>query len=362
MSFPEAHITITLRVVEDRVAKVHITSTRMVKAAAMLSGRPANAVLRLLPSVFSLCGTAQALAGLGAVEAAAGLTLAPAHVTARRLLLCAETVSEHGMIMARDWPLFMGEAPDLEAAKRLRGALNHMHISLYPHGDWTQPGGGHLKPDHAVISAAAAAATAAFAPLMDRTLRMFTWVARSGLALFGRSTIPLMPPGGPADLGEKLHADLDGEYLARPHCRGIVYETGPLARNPNGHHNGLLSRLIARLTEVKQGLHDLSCRRQSLEDRPSTPAPLDDCSGTGMAVIEAARGLLAHRVELTNGIVTRMQILAPTEWNFHPEGALVHGLMNVEFSADLRDHALLLVNSLDPCVACTVNVEHCQNA
>jgi Ni,Fe-hydrogenase I large subunit len=73
----------------------------------------------------------------------------------------------------------------------------------------------------------------------------------------------------------------------------------------------------------------------------------------GIGVVEAARGRLVHRVEVVASRVTRYQILAPTEWNFHPQGTLVQSLvgMRVEGLDELYRQVRLIVSALDPCVA-----------
>jgi uptake hydrogenase large subunit len=359
VSFPEARIAITLRVAQGAVAAVEVQSSRLTNAVGLLAGRPANDVLRLLPTVFSLCGTAQALAGLGAIEAATGLAPAPPHLTARRLLLTAETLAEHGTAMARDWPALMSDTPDLATVKRLRAALMPLRRLLYPDGDWTRPGGGRLAPDRAALHAAIAEAETAIAPLPALAERLFTTIIQDGLSEFGRCDLPMMPANGPADLAERMRDDADGSYCARPDCAGLVYETGPLTRHP-AQGNGLLARFAARQAEITRALQDLPALVQAVTDAPNGAACAN--SGNGLAIIEAARGMLVHRVELTDGTVTRMQILAPTEWNFHPDGAAVRGLLGVAASPDLARQAQLLVSALDPCVACSVAIEEHEHA
>ena len=80
-----------------------------------------------------------------------------------------------------------------------------------------------------------------------------------------------------------------------------------------------------------------------------------------MAWVQNARGLLLHRVALdAQGMVDDYRIVAPTEWNFHPDGALVHGLTGLaaDDEARLVRQARLAVQALDPCVACRVEVVH----
>jgi Ni,Fe-hydrogenase I large subunit len=73
--------------------------------------------------------------------------------------------------------------------------------------------------------------------------------------------------------------------------------------------------------------------------------------------VDAARGLLAHRVELREGVLRDYRILAPTEWNFHPQGPLARGLLGAS-GPDLEWRAALLASSLDPCVPYRIEVMH----
>src|SRR5690606_20191461 len=86
--------------------------------------------------------------------------------------------------------------------------------------------------------------------------------------------------------------------------------------------NGLLTRLAARLLELLA----LPQRMGELLNGPKLEREIRQSgygngTGIGLGVVEAARGRLVHRVEAVDGKVVCFQILAPTEWNFHPEGA-----------------------------------------
>jgi Ni,Fe-hydrogenase I large subunit len=67
-----------------------------------------------------------------------------------------------------------------------------------------------------------------------------------------------------------------------------------------------------------------------------------------------------HYVALGGKCIETYRIIAPTEWNFHPRGALARGLVatSAENESDLKHLTLLLVQSLDPCVAANVEVRH----
>ena len=74
--------------------------------------------------------------------------------------------------------------------------------------------------------------------------------------------------------------------------------------------------------------------------------------GLGLAQTEAARGRLIHRVQLEDGKISRYQILAPTEWNFHPQGLIAQSLGNLSVSdgQQLQLLAKMMINAIDPCV------------
>jgi Ni,Fe-hydrogenase I large subunit len=67
-----------------------------------------------------------------------------------------------------------------------------------------------------------------------------------------------------------------------------------------------------------------------------------------------ARGLLLHWVQLdAQGRVDAYQVVAPTEWNFHPDGALAQALMRLS-PQDITG-AALLGKAFDACVDCQVS-------
>jgi coenzyme F420-reducing hydrogenase alpha subunit len=348
----DAGITITLSCEAGLVARVAIASTRRTDAARLLAGRPAAQVTALLPTVFALCGTAQAVAGMAAVEAATGTTVAPTQFAARTLLLRAETAAEHALGLLRDSPTLLDRPPALAEAKAVRPALATLRKAIYPDGDWHRPGGGHLAPDRDAATAALATlrrAADAAAPWAERLLAQ---VDDLGLADFGGAPCPPMPAAGPADLAERLAAD-DGSYVARPDCGGIVYETGPLARQGCGR--GIAARLNARLAELDRALNEAALLLHDCADTPAATELVGGGAGLGRA--DAARGLLVHRVDVEQGQVRRYRILAPTEWNFHPDGPLARGLLGTPAGDGLEWRAKLLAMALDPCVACVIALD-----
>jgi len=76
--------------------------------------------------------------------------------------------------------------------------------------------------------------------------------------------------------------------------------------------------------------------------------------------------VLVHLIDLDGAgeRIARYRILAPTEWNFHPRGALAAGLLGVHApsAAELRRRADWLVQALDPCVEYRLLIDGAGNA
>jgi hypothetical protein len=271
---------------------------------------------------------------------------------------------------------------------RLRGGRKGFRAAVFQGGDWHLTGGAELRPDTGKVVETIALiegllVQALFGIPLERWLeleshetlqewaacstaaRLLSKVLGAELSGFGRSTVAPMPSIPVEALERALAADHSGQFVAAPMWQGQVYETGALTRQLSHplvsdlfvrYGNGLLTRLAARLVELaaipgrmrELALYDAMVFGDSLE--PSAPI--------GMGRVEAARGRLVHRVEVAKGRVRRYQILAPTEWNFHPRGPLVQGLagMRADGMDDLYRRVSLVAGALDPCVAYEVEV------
>jgi hypothetical protein len=179
---------------------------------------------------------------------------------------------------------------------------------------------------------------------------------------FGASEVGTLPPADPAMLGELVRAmDAEPDFEREPLWRGAPAETGAIARLAGSAaldafvgdaRNCALVRCAARLVELAA---------LAVDESRAVSGGLPLAPGAGMGWVETARGLLVHRVALgTDGSVLAYRIVAPTEWNFHPEGALPRGLTGAAFGdcAAAERGARWLVQSLDPCVAAHVEVGH----
>jgi coenzyme F420-reducing hydrogenase alpha subunit len=122
-------------------------------------------------------------------------------------------------------------------------------------------------------------------------------------------------------------------------------------RCARGH--GIVARLVARLVELAALPDRIAALVAAIGTAHEGGEAADKCEkGIGIACAEAARGRLIHGVAIQNGRVERYFIVAPTEWNFHPEGAATRALALIAGSgrADARELADLMIGAFDPCV------------
>lgn len=356
-------IGVHLAVAGGRIVDVTVTSHRMVTASGVLRGRSPVEAAGLLPLLFSLCGRAQQVAGLEALERAAGVAPSPVAGPVRRVVLAAEIVQETITALRRDWAQAAGGPADDGLLRAVRGAL--------------QPLGRDLS-DAALGRAVAAVEGLDLPPVDPDAFRV--WIAGAstpeaallrqvtaeGLADFGESRVAALPGLPVHELEGLLAADTSGLFRAAPLLHDEPAETGPFATHADhplvrslGH--GMMARLVARLVALHDAVRVLRDTVPVLwqhdpEARAAALMPPPAADGSGCGVVTAVRGLLVHWVDLRDGVVRDWRILAPTEWNFHPEGPLVAGLIGAEAGDDPARRARLLALALDPCVSCEVTV------
>ncbi len=123
----------------------------------------------------------------------------------------------------------------------------------------------------------------------------------------------------------------------------------------NGH--AATTRFVARLVDLARAISRIKDGSPDDDARPWVQA-FAVGKADGLAAVQTARGLLVHRVRIDAGRVADYRIVAPTEWNFHPTGALASGLAGLPAQSrrELQLSARIAVQALDPCVACRVEV------
>lgn len=388
----EGELTVRLDWDGRRVRKATVRSTRPFAAARVLVGRASADAARTAPRLFSICAQAQAAAAAGAVEAATGHMPGHGVLAAREAAVVLETIQEYLWRILLDWPLAMGHpaptgavaaargliAPVLARAASLRepaaedlpdrwagvprevasGLETFVTEQVYG----TSPAAWLAQDDSGADALAAWAASARTLPA-----RLFGELCATAPAL-GASDVALMPaPRRESLLAAVVPAmrSTDG-FECAPRWQGVPVETGALARlkaHPlvaaalARYGNAVPARMAARLAELALLVTGLSGTVPTDAGSPWVEA-FATGSGEGLGVVQTARGLLLHRVRVAGDRVSAYQIVAPTEWNFHPEGALVRGLEGGEARDETAaaSAAHLVVQALDPCVACRIEV------
>ena len=124
------------------------------------------------------------------------------------------------------------------------------------------------------------------------------------------------------------------------------------------------ARVVARLVEAARLVAAMEGWVAALErGAPYAQAGCQPTDGSGVGLVEAARGGLAHWMTVRGGRITRYQIVAPTTWNFSPRdgagrpGPLEAALVGLEVgeagaAAPVIQH---VVRSFDPCMVCTAH-------
>jgi coenzyme F420-reducing hydrogenase alpha subunit len=366
---PEGALRVGLRIAGGRITDVQVHSSRPDVARTLLSGRSRSMVTAMVPRLFSICAHSQTVACELACAVATGEALGEAELSKARAAVAAETMRETTWRTLLDWPKALGEPTDDAAVAAARAAR-----------EWTADA-LHERQKVATVIASAAFGMPADEWLGLRSLEALAQWAAQGQTATARfvqrlredsdaqvhggasptATVPLLTlAAGAHDIIELAEAvDADPAFSSRPKRRGAPAETGTLARmQADPVVKALMqcpgsrvpARYVARLRELALLL---------TEQASASVGALALPNGGGVAWVENARGLLLHRLRLDQGRTVDYRIVAPTEWNFHPAGALPLALRNTPaHDRDaVRQRASVLVNSLDPCVACHVEFD-----
>lgn len=373
----EGKLTIRLSIAGDAVQEAAIESHRSVHACQALEGKTVIRCLDLFPLLFSVCATAQSCAAVRACENAMGRHPAEAVDMLRDKLVDMETVREHLWRIFLDWPVFMAGKPDKDSMMQVIAIQRDYQKALCPAQSVLLPDATGSQPDRSGLETIQARLgrlleTQVFAMPCNEWLmirdwetlttwasqrqtvaaRLIQYIVETGWSVAGRCAmrdLPTLPPG-------ELHQCFqDPRFVERPRWQSDCRETTAFTRVHSPlldtlkltFGNGLLTRLVARLTELAQ----LSQRLLPLDTAMMARQGEATAKPQGIGQARAARGQLVHRVELQDSVISKYQILAPTEWNFHPQGVVVKALSRLNGnSAQIAQQARLLISAIDPCV------------
>lgn len=365
----EGELVVRIETASGRVSRASARTDRPRVANRLFAGRAADEAPVLAGTLFAICGRSQAVASHAAVEAARGDAAAADRVAARDARIAAETVQEHAWRLLVDWPRLAGLAPQVEALAGGRKAL----APLLDAGEDTADAAPRREASAWAREAILGMAPADFLRI-DSVEALQGWLAREETPVatlvarllaadpsLGASDVELLPYGDDRWVARALAPaiDADAQFDAAPQWQGRPRETGALART-GGHPlvadaiarwgRGAGARVVARLVDLAAALEAAGGRHGAIA--------LGE--GSAIAWVETARGLLVHRVTLEGGRIGAYRIVAPTEWNFHPDGAFARGAVGMAAAdaAALERGVRWLVSSLDPCVAVRYEAGH----
>jgi hypothetical protein len=306
-------VRLRLGVDQGRVSDVHVASERPAVAQA-LRGRQADAAVRLVPLLFALCGKAQGRAAMLALEAARGAEY-PAHLDPA---IQHEALREHLWRWLLDLPPLLGEAA--------------MRDEFVTATRWIA--GGKRDELGALLAGSRVEA-----------LRCRLLEAEDAI-----DPEPRLLPALDAPTSLAAWARLDAEFCRTPQWQGAAAETGAVARQRGRAgvpRRAFSARWLARLEEVR----DWAAGGEEV-GAGGTASAAQVAPGIGRALVETARGLLMHEIVLDGECIADYSIVAPTEWNFHPQGPLAGWLAGRDASDRdaLQTFASRAVAALDPCV------------
>jgi hypothetical protein len=335
-----------------------IVGTRPITTAGLLSqllrGQHLAATQTRLGHVFTLCGHAHQRTCALAFDAAwpqqktAALPLA---------LLRWETARDHLRCIALEWPQRLGE-PSLQGA-----AMNWLRTCPLPLTGSTPPSAAEAWASLAALRHWLQQDASFPAQCLAR------WQARGkDLAVPLRALDVLSHDASTQQaqlrgLGQAIASSPD--FTRIPQWQGACAETGPWTRRRHTSHASHTHQTAA--TQPVSAQARLEARWQELREIAAAPALADDATddpllgsgalaladGQAIAWCEMARGLLLHWVQLdSHGAVAQYRVIAPTEWNFHPHGALAQALaaLGPQDAATTQT----LAAAFDPCVECRV--------
>jgi len=377
----EGQIEIDLTPQTTGLHKVLITSSRPVQAIRVMIGKSPEAALSSIPLLFNICGIAQARTAVQAISQNLNIQIPPDVEIARDMLVLVENAREHLTRLFIDWPRLFDMEINNSQLSILSQLLNDFKQSLFEQGNaFSLDSKLQLDTDslrQQIDKLQQSLEQQVFKTNLEQWLsidkleELKKWsrdcdtqsassinsIFEQGWESQGFSEIRPMPELELETLEQRFDAEDANQFIAQPDWQGNFYETTTLSRQWHqpliielNHHlkNGLITRWVSRLVELAQIPQQLNQLLNQLENN----SPTEFKHKPGIALTEAARGRLIHRVKIDKGAISNYQILAPTEWNFHPQGLITKSLENlsVDDPAQLEKMARLLINAIDPCV------------
>lgn len=316
--FDAGRIVVEYSVNEGVVTEASVRSVRPVSLASHFAGRPIEQTIEAVGLVNAVCGVSHAAALTFAAATAGNRTIAPEEAERWQVRLAAERIAEHLRELARLAPV--------AAFPVVRDALEVVRKAART---------GLAGDESRVISAA------------------------FGLAPDWLPTLP-KHPSSPDPLTESDDAaviaalEADASFASLPTLQGRHPETGPQVRlgwsaaEPGTTDTARLVEAEEALGILLNGAHGNAAFRNWLTASRTQ-------NHTGYASVESPRGRLYYFVVVQgDGRLRDARVVAPTEWNFHPDGPFARALAGFRPEGDAATAIARLAAQFSPCVAVDV--------
>ncbi|MCM5551909.1 hypothetical protein [Pleomorphomonas sp. NRK KF1] len=316
--FDPGRVTVGFSLTNGVVTAASIRSARPLSLASRFAGRPVEQAVEAVGLVNAVCGVSHAAALTFAAAMAGQRTISRDVAERWRVRLAAERVAEH-----------------------LRELVRLAPVAAFP----------------IVREALEAARKAARTGVAGEDIRAIG-------AAFGLvpEWLPALPdhPAQPDALtsfdDEAVAAALveDAEFSARPFLPGRHPETGPAARlGWSASVQGATD--AARLVEAEEALGLLLGGASNEGDFGHWLTANRTQNHTGYASVESPRGRLYYSAVVQgDGRLRDARVVAPTEWNFHPDGPFARALVGFRPEGDPVPAIARLAARFSPCVAVDV--------
>lgn len=367
----------------DTSPDIKISSSRPLHAANILLGKTPEQALDTIPLLFSVCGVAQSRAALSAIQQAQHIPLNKHLELARDIMVLSENAKEHLLRIFLDWPSLFEHPNNNNNLPYITKLTQNFKTSLFSKAQAftldSQLNSDILSTEKYIQSLEHYLEQHVFnVPIkewlsIDNIEQLNHWakqqngtaaysiskICEQGWAAQGNANCAPLPTLENNSLSERFLASNANAFIAQPTWQEQCYETTSLSRyqhHPlikalnNKFHSGLITRWVARLIELASIPQQMRSHLELIQK--TQPSTKKNSASQGLSQVEAARGRLVHHVAIKNNSIERYQILAPTEWNFHPNGLIQESLRHIKCqSASQWAHvAKLLINTIDPCV------------
>ncbi len=376
---------------------------------ALMVGRAAGEAPDITARICGICPVAYQLSAIAAVEDAWGLAVPEPIAALRRLLLCGEWISSHGLhITMLHAPDFLGY-PDAVAMAKTHGDEVRRGLALKQVGNAIMDlvGGREIHPVNVRVGGFYRAPYRdefdELAGRVDRAVaaarQMVDWVAGFDFPAFEMDyelvsirtpgAYPLAPgrvvsnrgidiaPAAYGDTFQEIHKAHSTALHSVVPERG-TYLTGPLARFALNHGNlnplaaeaarrvgteplgrNPFMSIVVRAIEVLHACEE-AARLIAAYRRPDDSFVAGEPrAGVGHGVIEAPRGVLYQRYHIdAEGTVLQANIVPPTAQNqgsIEADLRVVASRLAAEPDDTIRSRCEQAIRNHDPCISCATH-------